>query len=88
MMQRLGPVSYVVRCGEQIRHVHSDYMRLLRCSSTSEADPAVVRSSSVFDTPIVTSNCTSIRSPTGVESFSCSDPTDIVLDVLISSMPT
>ena len=88
VMQCLGPVSYVVRCGEQNRHVHSDHMRLLRCSSTSEADLAVVRSSSVFDTPIVASNCTSIRSPTGVESFSCSDPTDVVLDVPISSMPT
>ena len=28
VMQRLGPVSYVVRCGEQNRHVHSDHMRL------------------------------------------------------------
>ena len=67
VMQRLGPFSYVARCGEQNRHVHSDHMPLLGCSSTSEADPAVVRSSSVFDTPIVASNCTSIRSPTGVE---------------------
>ena len=88
MMQRLGPVSYVVRCGEQNRHVHSDRMRLLRCSSTSEADPAVIRSSSVFDTPIVASNCTSIRSPTGLESLSCSDPTNVLFDVSISSMPT
>ena len=87
-MQRLGPVSYVVRSGEQNRHVHSDHMRLLRCSSTSEADPAVVRRSTVLDTPDVGSNCTSIRSPTGVESFNCSDPTDVVLDVPISSMPT
>ena len=88
MMQRLDPVSYVVLCGEQNRHVHSDRMRLLRCSSTSEADLAVVRSSSVFDTPIVGSNCTSIRSSTGLESFSCSAPTNVVFDVSIPSMPT
>ena len=54
VQQRLGPVSYAVLYGDQVRHVHSDHLRLVTsdsCSSSSTSASQAVCAESAAHVP-------------------------------------